>query len=106
MKKTAPTKADGTFHYMKSDYSERSIKKGLANGRLTKRDADLIREFLLEQQSCSNISVGRKNKLTFTLVGWRKFIGEYESNSIVDLYEGISRLRDGVRLGRKVMSLS
>lgn len=96
MKKTAPTKADGTFHYMKSDYSERSIKKGLANGRLTKRDADLIREFLMEQQSCSNISTGRKNKLTFTLVGWRKFIGEFESNSIVDLYEGISRLRDGV----------
>lgn len=96
MRKTAPTKADGYFHYIKSDYSERSIKKALANGRLTKRDVDLVREFLTEQQSCNNITTGRKNKLTFSLVGWRKFIGEFESNSIADLYEGISSLKEGV----------
>jgi site-specific recombinase XerD len=96
MKKTAPTKADGSFHYLKSDYAERSINKALANGRITKRDVDLIREFLMEQQSCSNISVGRKNKITFLLVGLRKFIGEYESNSIADLYEGINKLKNGV----------
>ena len=41
----------------------------------TQQDAARIREFVHERRSCANISTGRVNKITDTLVGWRRFIG-------------------------------
>lgn len=81
------------FHCIKSTYAENSINRGLANGRLTACDADLIREFIAESQSCNNISAGRTNKIVFTLVGWRRFIGPYLENSMADINQGISALK-------------
>ncbi len=91
--KYAPTLSDSSFHCIKSTYAENSINRGLANGRLTACDADLIREFIAESQSCNNISAGRTNKIVFTLVGWRRFIGPYLENSMADIYQGISALK-------------
>ncbi|MBP2145464.1 site-specific recombinase XerD [Methanofollis sp. W23] len=89
----APTRSDSSFHCIKSEYADRSIAKGLANGTLTSCDADLIREFVAECQSCNNISAARTNKLVYTLVGWRRFIGPYLENHMADIYEGISILK-------------
>lgn len=75
--KCAPTLSDSSFPLHQE---HNSINHGLANGRLTACDADLIREFIAESQSCNNISAGRTNKIVFTLVGWRRFIGPYLEN--------------------------
>lgn len=89
----APTIADSSFHLIKSEYAGNSIRRGLDTGRLTERDAALIREFISELQSCNNISMGRTNKLVYTLVGWRRFISEFEGNTINDIYAGIATIK-------------
>lgn len=89
----APTIADSSFHLIKSEYAGNSLRRGLDNGRLTERDATLIREFVAELQSCNNITIARTNKLVYILVGWRRFIGEFEKNTITDLYAGIATLK-------------
>ncbi|RPI37972.1 MAG: hypothetical protein EHM53_09695 [Methanoregulaceae archaeon] len=48
----------------------------------TQADAARIREFISELRSCNNISVGRANKHTFTLVALRRFIGPFSGNTI------------------------
>ncbi len=88
--KCAPTLSDSSFPLHQE---HNSINRGLANGRLTACDADLIRAFIAESQSCNNISAGRTNKIVFTLVGWRRFIGPYLENSMADIYQGISALK-------------
>ena len=45
-----------------------------------------MQEFVVENQSCNNISLGRVNKIIYTLVGWRKILGPFESNTIADIY--------------------
>lgn len=91
--KCAPTLSDSSFPLHQE---HNSINRGLANGRLTACDADLIREFIAESQSCNNISAGRTNKIVFTLVGWRRFIGPYLENSMADIYQGISALKTAI----------
>ncbi|MDT8358519.1 MAG: tyrosine-type recombinase/integrase, partial [Methanomicrobiaceae archaeon] len=95
MNDVAPTTADSSFHLIKSHYSDRSIEKGLATGRLTQQDAALIREFVFELQSSIDISIGRTNKLVYSIVGWRRFIGPFTENTITDLFAGIGKLKAG-----------
>ena len=83
----------GTFHPMRNELAENSIRHALEKFTLTQADAAQIREFVSELRSCKNISTGRANKLTFTLVGWRRFIGPFSSNTIGDLYAAITELR-------------
>jgi hypothetical protein len=51
-----------------------------------------MREFVIEKQSCNNITVGRVNKIIYTLVGWRKILGPFESNTIADIYSAKTEL--------------
>jgi len=90
---TAPKRRDASFHAIKSEHAESSIRKGLDKGIVTEKDADLIREFVASLQSCHDIGLGRTNKLVFTLVGWRRFTGPFESLTIRGIQEGISRLK-------------
>ncbi|MDD1704869.1 MAG: integrase, partial [Methanoregula sp.] len=73
--------------------AENAIKAALQDFTITTVDAAQIREFLAELRSCKNISAGRANKLTFTLITWRRFIGPYTDNTIGDLYAAIPELR-------------
>jgi len=82
------------FHPMRNELAENSIRHALEKFTLTQADAAQIREFVSELRSCKNISTGRANKLTFTLVGWRRFIGPFSSNTIGDLYAAIPELRN------------
>ena len=41
-----------------------------------------------------NISPGRVNELTFHLVKMRRFLGPYRTNTIDDIYAGVSRLKN------------
>ncbi len=83
------------FSAIRAEYQDNSIDAGLASGLLTNKDAALIREFLNERRSCANISIGRVNKVTFTLVGWRRFIGSFPTLTILDIYAGIEALKKG-----------
>ncbi|HUU74683.1 MAG TPA: tyrosine-type recombinase/integrase, partial [Methanoregulaceae archaeon] len=77
-----------SFHKVDKQYALNSIEKALNGNIVTERDVALIREFINEKRSCSNISTGRANKIAYTLVGWRKIIGPFESNTVSDIYEG------------------
>lgn len=80
---------------IKPEYSNHAIAAGLASGLLTQQDADFIREFLAEKRASVGICTGRVNMLSFTLVGWRRFIGPYRELTISGVYAGIDALKAG-----------
>lgn len=92
------------FNQIKPDYPERSIIKGLHNNVLTDDDARLIRAFVAEMQSARDIGLKRANKLTYTLVGWRRFIGPFLQNDITAVYLGIAALKNGKSIKDKPFS--
>jgi hypothetical protein len=64
---------DSSFHHIRTDLAENTIKTAL-------RDM--------------TISTGRANKLTFMLITWCRFIGSYIDNPLDDLYAEIHELRN------------
>ena len=103
MSSTATTTVSD-FNQIKPDYPERSILKGLRNNVITEEDARLIRAFTAEMQSARDISLKRAHKLTYTLVGLRRFIGPFRENDITALYVGIAALKNGKSLKDKPYS--
>ena len=92
----APVAPDNDFfNLLKADYQERSLRKGLNAGIILPRDAELIRSFTEEMLSSRNLSRKRANKLTYTLVGWRRFIGQFDKNDMAAIYAGIAALKNG-----------
>ena len=90
-----PTRKDVSFHAIKDVYSDTSLDHALEKGIILPSDAAFIQEYIGELQASRNISVGRKNKIVFTLVGWRRFIGPFEHLTIAEIYDGISKLKTG-----------
>jgi hypothetical protein len=96
--------SNDAFHQIKADYPERSFARALKEGKITERDVTLIRSFIAELQSSRNTSTKRAYKITFTLVGWRRFIGPFEKNNMAALYAGIAALKSGrSKRGREFM---
>jgi integrase/recombinase XerD len=75
-----------SFHSVEKHYATNSIDKAFKAGTITESDIALMREFVVEKQSCNNITLGRANKIIYTLIGWRKILGPFESNTIADIY--------------------
>lgn len=90
----APTTRDRPFHLQKPEYADRSIDAALSVGKVTAEDTQLIRTFIAELQATQGIGIGRSNKIIFTLLSWRKFIGAFRANTITDLYQGINALKN------------
>lgn len=63
------------------------------SGRITKRDADLIKEFIAEWKAPANIGLSRANKFANILTGWKRVLGAYQELSIADLYVGINLIK-------------
>lgn len=84
------------FSCMKAVYMDRSIEKSLAEGVSTKKDISLIREFVNERRAAAGISLSRSNKITYTLVGWLRFLPSYENLTIGDVYSGIEAMNNGL----------
>jgi site-specific recombinase XerD len=82
------------FHHIKPEYAARSLTKALTKGQITDDDRILIENHVAWVAVTSNISPGRVNKLTFHLVKLRRFLGPYRTNTIDDIYAGISRLKN------------
>lgn len=91
----APQDMGRPFHLQKGEYGQNSIEKALRKGLLIYSDAQYIRDFIAEQKVTNGISSGRANKITFTLVQWRHYIGPFEENTIHDIYTGIETLKTG-----------
>lgn len=88
----APRATDSYFHGDRRHYARRSIAKALDSGQITERDRDLIAEFVTDLRAFKDIGLLRQNKLTSHLVGWRRYIGPFEANTISDLAAGINAL--------------
>lgn len=84
---------DSSFHCVRADAAEKAIRNALDQSLITHIDAGQIREFIAELRSCNNISTGRTNKIVFTLISWRRFIGPFAGNTIGDIYAAIPQLK-------------
>jgi len=64
-----------SFHNISPSMAENALQRALVNGSITREDHARIREFVAEHRSCNNVTIGRINKIVFTLVAWRRFVG-------------------------------
>ncbi|MBP2132622.1 site-specific recombinase XerD [Methanomicrobium sp. W14] len=78
-----------TFHNLSIEKAFKTLNTALDSNRISKRDYDLISEYINLKRGCSQITISRIRKLVYHLTTWRKYIGEYESNTIGDLARGI-----------------
>ena len=74
-----PSRRDVSFHAIKDIYSDTSLDHAREKGIIVPSDAAYIQEYIGELRASRNISVGRKNKIVFTLVGWRRFVGQFDT---------------------------
>jgi hypothetical protein len=84
---------------MRAEFADRFIEKGLNAGWITKDDVALIKEFITGKKASSGIGLSRVNKITYTLVHWRRFLPEYRGMTIADVYEGIDAMKNGISTG-------
>jgi site-specific recombinase XerD len=94
MTPSTSTVSHGNFSCRKSDYATHAFEKALASEQITNQDYNLIKEFIAERKALANISIGRANKFTYTLIGWRRFLGPFADLSITDVYVGIERMKE------------
>ncbi|ADN37074.1 integrase family protein [Methanolacinia petrolearia DSM 11571] len=101
--------AKSVFHRGESVYNgNRSIQKHQDSGELSESDTELIKKYISERQATRHIGEGRSNKITFCLVGWKRFLTKpdpdnseisipinYKDLTISDLYRGINNLKNG-----------
>jgi len=81
------------FSSVKKGYANTIIDRYVSTDRITPDDAGLISEFLAERRAAGGISNGRVDKLTFTLVTWRRFIPPYSTLTIGTVYMGIEAIK-------------
>jgi len=82
------------FSSVKKGYANTIIDRYVSTDRITPDDAGLISEFLAERRAAGGISHGRVDKLTFTLVTWRRFIPPYSTLTIGTVYMGIEAIKN------------
>jgi site-specific recombinase XerD len=91
-----------SFNLVKEEYAENSIQRALDEWRFSKKDAELVRTFTNELQATAGISISRVNKITFTLVGWRRILSKtFGQCTLDDLYRGILDLKKSKTLNGK-----
>ena len=73
------------------EYGQRSIIRGLEEGRLTEDDADILREYVAER--FTQISPSRASKTSSLLVTSRRFFPRYMGATKTDFLTGFGRLR-------------
>jgi site-specific recombinase XerD len=86
------------FVGIKSEYGDAAIIQAVATGHFNCRDEGLIREFIAARRESAGISIGRANKITFTLISWRRFLPHFAVLTIPDIYTGIEVMRAGKNL--------
>ena len=92
------------FNLVCGEYADHSIDRAIQRKQFTSKDAELVRTFTSELQATEGISISRSNKITYTLVGWRRFISKpFNTCDISDIHKAIPELKKGKTvLGRPV----
>jgi len=83
------------FGCIKSEYGDAAIIQAVASGQLDRQDEGFLREFIAERRGSAGISTGRVNKITFTLICWRRFLPPFSELRMADIYTGIDAMRAG-----------
>jgi site-specific recombinase XerD len=74
-------------------YGEASINKALASRKITRDDANLIREYATEYQATRHVSNLRVLKSIFEMVNWRRFIqSPYREVTITQIHKALNDL--------------
>ncbi len=87
------TLSQDQFSNSNHDHAQTIINRYLSDGRITPDDAGLITEFLSERRAAGGIGIRRVDKLTFTLIGWRRFLPPFSSLSMGTVYSGIESIK-------------
>ncbi len=84
------------FNLVRVEYADNSIQRSIRLKRFTVKDGELVRAFTSELQATDGISVSRANKITYTLVGWRRFLTKpFNTCIIADIHLAIPALKAG-----------
>ena len=89
----APKRADCDFHLIKPEYADNSISRALNSGLISEDDNDLIQRFVIESKIERGFGIGHANKITFDLVRWRNYCGEYRKNTYTDVLKAIDKIQ-------------
>jgi site-specific recombinase XerD len=90
-----PTRNDTRFHINNTSYGIKALDKWITKGNITLENAQLIRDYLTRRRVERDLSQGRVNKLTFTLLSWNRATGgtSFRAHTITDIYRGIEFLK-------------
>lgn len=81
------------------EYGDRGIQKRLDSEEMTETDAELIREYVEELRSNSNIGEARAYKVTNTISNLSRFVKTpFTDNQIKDLRAGVNAIKRGKRI--------
>nr|WP_319539432.1 tyrosine-type recombinase/integrase [uncultured Methanospirillum sp.] len=87
---------DTKFHGGKERHQAdcaRLMVNAVSDGRISKKDRDQIQAFISEVRACGKLSEQRAYKLSYQLVGLRKYIPEFSSVDTSSVFSGIERLK-------------
>lgn len=81
---------------------EASLKKARNSDLIQPAEEKIIREYLDEKAARDHITLSRKNKITTTLVNFRRFLKtEYPKATVAEVFAGINDLTNGKNLRDK-----
>lgn len=83
------------FHINNSLYADKLLSVQQEKGIVSTDDATLIRSYVKERTAQRSLSPGRQNKLIIILASWRRFIPEYRSLTMNQVYDGLNQLSTG-----------
>ncbi len=89
----APKLKECSFHLIKPEYAGNALSRALQSGLISKDDNDLINQFILEAKGEHNFRVGHANKITYDLIRWRYYLGEYRKNTYTDVLTAIDTIQ-------------
>ncbi len=98
----APRREDSDFHSEKIRNFKRFLDSVVQSGRITPEDYALINSYIQERKAVVGMGESRSRKMASILVNWRRFIGPFQQNTLNDIYQGITRRRQELYVGKPV----
>ena len=84
--------------YMRDDLIAKAFLKHTESGLITDHDASLIKAYVHEKAAADRISLARQDKITYTLLLWRRFIHvEYSKLSMPDIWDALREMPDSTK---------
>ena len=87
---------DTAFHGGKAKHLEyyfNLMEKSVLDGRITERDRNQIQAFISEIKACGTLSSQRAYKISYQLVGLRKYLPEYSKADTSAVFSGLEKLK-------------